>query len=136
MKGIFFICLGLTVFMGCAKLEHLDQLLTLKDLSEEGDRLDKYVEAQNRKFDLLVEAIKSEKLRHYSHKNKILKAFGDPVYVEEITKDGQPVERWLYRYAKDFFNGEKVTIYIDENNKLMDWEYIPAAVVKLEDPKS
>ena len=127
---IFFVCLGLMVFMGCAKLEHLDQLLTLKDLSDEGDRLDKYVQAQDSKFELLVGAVKKNTLKRNSHKNKILKIFGDPVYTEEISKDGQKVQQWLYRYAKNFFDGEKVYLYFDARENLIDYEYIPAVAAR------
>ena len=100
--------------------------MTLKDLSEEGDSQDRYAEGQDHKFGLLVEAVKSKTLKLYSHKNKIIKTFGEPVFVEEVTRDGQGVEKWLYRYTKEFFYSEKVYLYFDHEGKLINWEYIPA----------
>ncbi len=115
----------LLVVTGCAKLEHLDQLLTLKDLSEEGDRQDRYVENQDHKFELLLEAVQSNALSQDTHQKKILQKFGDPIYREEITRDGQGVEKWLYRYTKEFFDSEKVYLYFDREGKLINWEYLP-----------
>ncbi len=115
----------LLVVVGCAKLEHLDQLLTLKDLSEEGDRQDRYVENQDHKFELLLEAVQSNALSQDTHQKKILQKFGDPIYREEITRDGQGVEKWLYRYTKEFFDSEKVYLYFDREGKLINWEYLP-----------
>lgn len=126
MSRMFVVVFGLMLLAGCAKLEHLDQLLTLKDLSEEGDSQDRYTEGQDRKFGLLVEAVQSKTLKLYSHKNKIIKTFGDPAFVEEVTENGQEVEKWLYRYTKEFFDSEKVYLYFDHEGKLINWEYIPA----------
>lgn len=124
MKRPIIYLLGFMAAAGCAKLEHLDQLLTLKDLSEEGERLDRYVQKQNKNFDLLVETIKSGGITQYSTRRKILAHFGEPVLKEKIQTESAQGEKWLYRYAKQFFNGEKVYLYFDTEGKLLSWERV------------
>ena len=108
---------------GCAKLEHLDQLLTLKDMSEEGDRLDRYVKSQDKKFEALMEAVKTNSIKNYSTKRKVMETFGDPIFGEKIKSGDMELERLLYRYAKGFFNSPKVYLYFDNKNELAKWTY-------------
>ena len=124
--NILMMSLGFILLVGCVKLEHLDELLTLKDLSQEGDAQDRYAQEQDHKFELLVEAIKSKTLKAHSHKNKIIKIFGEPIFAEKMIQDGQETQKWLYRYMKKFFDSEKVYLYFDHEEKLIHWEYIPA----------
>ena len=53
---------------GCAKLAHLDQLLTLKAVSEEQGSMDAYVEKQDKKFRALLQAVQDKSIEHYSRK--------------------------------------------------------------------
>lgn len=107
---------------GCAKLSHLDQLLTLKDLSEEQDRLERYTQEQDRKFELLLKAVEDGTIQKYTKARRILRDFGEPVYKEEMTQENPPVERWVYRYARRFFGSPKVCLYVDTGGRLLRWE--------------
>lgn len=123
MKRGIFLFVGLIYLTGCAKLQHLDQLLTLKDLSEEQDKLGRHIEQQDQKFELLVQAVKANQLERYPGKRHILKRFGEPVYSRPIERNGQALELWLYRYSTQFFDSEKVYLYFDSSDRLVDWEY-------------
>ena len=125
MKKVIFLIIASIVLAGCAKLQHLDQLLTLKGVADEQGRLDAYVEKQDSKFKSLLKAVEDKSISHYSKKETIVRKFGDPVYCEDIQKDNQPAEFCLYRYAKKYFNSEKVYFYFDAKGNLFNWEYIP-----------
>ncbi len=119
--------MGLIIFSGCAKLAHLEQLLTLKAVSDNRDYQAQYVEEQNKKFEALLAAVKNNSLlENYPHKKMIVKNFGEPVFSREVEHKGQSLELWLYRYATQYFGSEKVYLYFDETGKLLDFgHFIP-----------
>lgn len=111
------------VFGGCAKVQHLDQLLTLKGLADEQAMLGRYVEAQDQKFELMIEEVKAGTLDQYLNKRKILKVFGDPIYIKHVSKNDRELESWLYRYSTEFFDSEKIYLYFDSDNNLVESQY-------------
>ena len=124
MKYIIILFLGLFVVSGCAKISHLDQLLTLKGLADEQEQLKLYVEEQDEKFNLMLEEMKAGTLGLYLNKGKIYRTFGDPVYVKKTNKNDQEMEIWLYRYATEFFDSEKIYLTFDSNENLIETEYV------------
>ena len=124
VKKIVLFLLGIIFCFGCAKLEHMDQLLTLKAVSDEQERLGKYIEKQYKRFEMLLNAVKADTLKKDTKKKVILKKFGEPISVDEITQNDQKLELWLYRYSTEFFGSEKVYLYFEENG-LLKWEYVP-----------
>lgn len=115
---------------GCTQAKqvaHMDELLRLKGMSESQDEQGKFVEDQNKRFDMLIEAVKSGRLKEYPDKKSIVKSFGPPVFIRDTVQDGQPAEQWLYRYATKYFKSEKVYLYFDLQGKLLShFEYVPA----------
>ncbi|OGX38561.1 MAG: hypothetical protein A3G91_02625 [Omnitrophica WOR_2 bacterium RIFCSPLOWO2_12_FULL_50_9] len=109
---------------GCAKLQHLDQLLTLKDLSEEQERLHQHVKKQDDRFKALLGAVEDKTIGRYADERKILKNFGEPVYREEMAQGNQKFNRWTYRYTTRFFDSPKVYLYLDSSGHLLRWELI------------
>lgn len=117
----------LACLSGCAKLQHLDQLLTLKDLSEEQDRLERHIQTQDEKFELLVKAVQDGTIGLSKNQKSIRKHFGEPVYTEKITQDGRLLDLWVYRYAAKFFDSPKVHLYLDSSGQLIRWDYLAAS---------
>jgi hypothetical protein len=116
--------LGCLLLGGCAKVRHLDQLLTLKDLADEQTRLNRYIEKQDEKFERMREEARAGTLKEYSNKKKIRRAFGDPVYVRDVIKEDRELESWLYRYATAYFGSDKIYLYFDGDGNLVKSEYI------------
>lgn len=100
----------------------MPQLLTLKGYSDSQDRIKKDVEQQNKMFDELVQEIQDGEF-DYETAEQVFKRFGDPVYRREAEYEGQTLEQWLYRYAKDF-SGDKVYIYFNGTGQLVNFEYV------------
>ncbi|HBR14864.1 MAG TPA: hypothetical protein DD723_04880 [Candidatus Omnitrophica bacterium] len=125
-ENIIMVMAGLVLFSGCAKLAHLDQLLTLKELSEEGDALQKHVEEHDKKFDLMLAEVKADTLKTYPDEKSFLAAFGEPVYKKTERKDGQDGEVWLYRQAKHTPDAEKVYVYFNASGNLREWRHVPS----------
>lgn len=118
--------MGLMVLSGCAKIKHLDQLLTLKSLADEQTRMGEYVKEQDQKFDLMLEEMKAGTLDQYLTKRKIVRTFGDPIYARNVHKDDVELEVLLYRYAAEFFGTEKIYLYFDSDENLVKSEYVEA----------
>jgi hypothetical protein len=109
---------------GCAKLRHMDQLLTLKGLADEQAQLKKYTEGQDKKFESLLAEMEAGTLDRYATKKKILRAFGDPVYSRAVLKDGRALESVLYRRPTNFFGAEKIYLYFDADGALVQSEHV------------
>jgi len=111
-------------FSGCAKMKNLNQLLTLKDLADEQTRLNQHVKEEDQKFELMVDEQKAGTLDQYADKDEIIETFGKPIYVKNVIEEDVELEAWLYRYAAEFFGGEKIYLYFDNNGNLVKSEYI------------
>ena len=127
--NLFGICLVivscvLVIFAsGCAKLAHLDQLLTLKGLSDEQTQMGKEIERQDARFDNLVAAVQEGSISKYKDQKSVTGQFGSPIFTEKIEEDGRSLEVWAYRYAAQFFDSPKVYLYWDQAGQLVRWEY-------------
>ena len=108
---------------GCAKLQHLDQLLTLKAVSDEQTQMGKEIERQDARFDNLVAAVQEGSISKYKDQKSVTGQFGPPIFTETVQEDGRPLEVWVYRYAARFFDSPKVYLYWDQAGQLVRWEY-------------
>jgi len=113
----------MVIFNGCAKLAHMQELLTLKAMSDNGDEQRRFVEAQDSRFETLLEKVKNNQLGEYSSRKSIFRAFGEPIFTKQVQRNNQTQEQWLYRYATKFFDSPKVYLYFDNTGKLIDWQY-------------
>jgi hydroxymethylpyrimidine pyrophosphatase-like HAD family hydrolase len=112
------------IFNGCSIVSHKNELLTLKGLGDEQVEMNKQVEEQNQRFERMLEEQKAGTLNLYLSKGKIVRTFGEPIYVKNVTQDDQDLELWMYRYATQFFGSEKVYLYFDSNEHLVKSEFI------------
>lgn len=124
MKRIAVIILVGFMASGCAKVSRLPQLLTLKGMSDNRDLQKKQVTRERADFEKAVAAYKDNTLGNYSDKKSVLRNIGAPLIVRETVRNGQPVERWLYRDPLKSFESGKVYLYFDEAGKLAEWEYV------------
>lgn len=124
VNKIGIVCASLLVLGGCAKLEHLQELLTLKEYSDGQARLEKSITRQNKRFDQLVLAVKENRLEEYPDERSFIKNFGEPILVKEVEKDGMKLQQWLYRYAIQSTAKEKVYVYFDEHQKFVTGEHV------------
>ena len=124
MKKNFIVFFGLIFLAGCAKLAHLQELLTLKSLSDNQTTQHQYIQEQNKKFEALLDVIKNNRMSDYPDKKSFLRAFGEPIFSKTIKKDGKPLEKWLYRYAQKLSGHEKVYLYFDSSRKLLYWDHV------------
>lgn len=125
--GFVMIALSPLLLTGCAKISHLDQLLTLKDLSDEQDRLERHIQTRDEKFEFLVKAVQDGTIGRYKNQKSLRRHFGEPVYTEKITQDGRLLDLWVYRYTTKFFDSPKVQLYLDSSGQLIRWDYLGAS---------
>ncbi len=124
LKTFLILLIGCLLLSGCSQVGHLDQLLTLKDLADEQEKLNTYIEQQDKNFDLILKEVEAGTLDQYPNKKKILRAFGEPVFARDAIEEGQELESWLYRYATQYFGGPKVYLYFDAEGNLVKSEYV------------
>jgi|SRR3989338_5063510 len=122
---IFVLIFILSFCAGCAKLRHLDQLLTLKGLSDEQTRMGQEIERQDAQFERLVAAVEEGLIAKYKSRGSVSGAFGAPVFTEKIEEDGRSLEVWVYRRAAQFFDSPKVYLYWGQSGQLVRWEFTP-----------
>ena len=113
---------------GCSTVAHLDQLLTLQEISKNSDMQQKYVGEQDQKFAQLRDAVKNNAMSSYPDKASILASFGNPIFTKS-TRDN--LEKWLYRYSAKLSGSEKVYLYFDSAGVLVKWEYLEASMVNI-----
>lgn len=126
MGRILLLFISSLFLVGCAKLAHLQQLLTLKAYSQNKDLQAEHVNAQDERFEELLEVVKTDSLDQYPDKRSFLKAFGDPIFLKKVVREDTPLDLWLYRYAAQLKGSEKVYLYFDESGKLHDWKHVAA----------
>lgn len=131
----FLLLFAVVLLTGCAKLAHLDQLLTLKAVSDEQARMGKEIERQDARFERLVTAVTEGSISQYKDQKSVAAQFGPPVFTEKIAEDGRPLEVWVYRYAARFFDSPKVYLYWDQAGNLIRWEFTPAVSSHESGPK-
>ncbi|HCI44939.1 MAG TPA: hypothetical protein DE315_05355 [Candidatus Omnitrophica bacterium] len=117
------LAMSFLVLAGCAKLQHLDQLLTLKAVSDEQTQMGKEIERQDARFERLVAAVEEGSIGGYKDQKSVTGQFGPPIFTETVQEDGRPLEVWVYRYAARFFDSPKVYLYWDQAGQLVRWEY-------------
>ena len=122
IKGLMLVVL-LPVVCGCAKLAHIEQLLTIKGLSDNRDVQAEFVTQQNENFDRLVQAVTAGEIQSGIKREVFLKKFGEPVFRRPVTIDGKEQEEWLYRYATKYSGAEKVYVYFGTEGKLLTWKH-------------
>ena len=125
LKSISSLFLLAAVVSGCAKLAHLQELLTMKAYSDEKDAQVNFVRQQDEKFKTLLDLAEGQGLGAYTTRERFLTEFGEPILRKDIIKDGRPREEWLYRYSTQYFDSPKVYLYFDEQGVLQSWDYVP-----------
>ena len=121
----FLLMFIVVLLTGCAKLQHLDQLLTLKGLSDEQTQMGQEIERQDARFERLAAAVEEGSISEYKDQKSVTGQFGPPIFTEKVQEDGRPFEVWVYRYAARFFDSPKVYLYWDQSGQLARWEFTP-----------
>ena len=112
------------LFLGCAKLEHLDQLLILKDFSEERDAQEKFIQAELKRFERVAQAVEDGSIAKYETGAQIIQAFGRPMASLMITRDEKPFQQWLYRHPIQAQAKTRVYLYLSSDSRLVHWERV------------
>lgn len=110
---------------GCATMSHMDELLTLKSVSDNQRDIDIYLKKQEKGFKKLLEDIKNNQLTKGKSKRSIIQDYSDPILVKKINGEEDVKEILLYRKPTDYFNSDRVYLYIDNKGKLVHWELKP-----------
>ena len=109
---------------GCAKLAHLQELLTLKAFSEERDAQDKFVADELKRFEKVAAAVDDGTIANLKTGAEVLQAFGRPMASQVITREGKQFQQWLYRHPILSLAKSRVYLYLTPESRLVHWEHI------------
>lgn len=123
----------LIISPGCAKVAHINELMTLKAYSDNQDAQHRYVEKQAGQFEKLLAAVEDGSISQYKNQRSFLTHFGEPVLSRDVERNGQSCVLWLYRYAVRAATSPKVYLYFDQKKDLIGWEYDPPEMMAQSD---
>ena len=130
IKRKFLVLAGLFFLGGCMQvkaLPHMDELLTLKDYSDEKDGQAKWVEERQKVFEQLLSAVKDGSVKNYPSQDAVTAQFGRPVLSESVQDQGRSLTRWLYRHPIQKFATDRVYLYFTSDGHLKKSEHVPAS---------
>lgn len=118
-------CLFCCFSLGCAKLQHLDELLALQSFSDNQDAQKRYLEQEEKKFQNLLADVKQENLYSGQSKFSIVSNYGKPILISVVKDDPVIKEELMYRHPAQLLGSEKVFLYFDRRHRLVKWRYLP-----------
>jgi len=119
MKRLVILIIFIFLCLGCAKIEHMDELLALQSLSDNQDAQKRYLEREEQKFQNLLSDVKQEKLYLGQSKFGITSTYGKPILTSGMKDDPVIKEELMYRHPGQLFGSEKVFLYFDQRHKLV-----------------
>ena len=124
MKRSIPLILLIFFFAGCSGISSLKRLLVLKGYGDNKEQQDVYVEEHKRNFKKLISVIEDERISEFDTKDKVLEAFGDPVFSKQKKHKGKVLDQCLYRHPLEYIKASRVYFYFNDNGKLEDLEYL------------
>lgn len=111
---------------GCSVAGKMDEINTLKSVAKSQEQLEEEVNTYNVSFHLMLEDYKQSALSSVKTQKQLLKLYGQPVGVWAI--DEPPaVSKWLYRESTNFFKSDKLYVYFDENQNIVNIIHHPSS---------
>ena len=126
MVNKFFLLLLVVALGGCAKLAHLDELLTLQELSIDQDQQAKFMEQQEAGFQRILKVAERNNFEQFPTREEFQKNFGPPVLARPVSRGETIWEQWLYCRPTEVLNSNRVYVYFDAEGKLQDWQFVEA----------
>ena len=119
--------LVIVLLCGCAKVAHLNELLTLKRVADSQKQIEIYLAKQERGFNKLNEDIKNKVLVKGQLKRSIIAKYSEPVLTKVPEPENAGIkEILLYRHPTNYFKSDRIYLYFDNGNKLISWKVEPA----------
>jgi hypothetical protein len=121
LTGFIVSSLAIALAAGCA---NMDKMLALKSLGNSQKQMQGYVKKQDALFKKLVRNLTKGRLKPRTLKSRIVTTYGEPI-IEFKNYHNADEEVFLYRYARDYFNSDKVYLYFNKSEELIRWEHKP-----------
>jgi len=127
VKGL--IGAGIIIFSlsGCALLNKGQQLMFLKSFADNQREIESYLKKQEALFDKLVDDVRNDRFKKGTPKDKILSAYGEPIFCKGKGGQTDITETCLWRHPTQYFSTETINLKFDKDRKLSDWEIKPVS---------
>lgn len=121
MRNIIFIALIFLSLSGCFSRQKMQAITTLQGLAKERAEQEIIIKLEEKKFRLLVEAVKNNTIKKGLSEREVLARYGQPILMKQSDISG--VDKVLiFVKPLDYSGREKVYLYFDEGKKLVLWE--------------
>lgn len=128
MKKFVIVFGAVLLVCGCTQMkqiQHLDELLTLKEYSDEKDGQEKFVNESVKNYERLAQMIDDGTIEQIKTGKEIMKIFGRPIASKTIVREGLTFYQWLYRHPiLSKAGNERVYLYLTPENRLVHWEHL------------
>ncbi|MCK9614496.1 MAG: hypothetical protein M0R48_03210 [Candidatus Omnitrophica bacterium] len=112
---------------GCAKIAHLNELLTLKRVGDNQKQIEIYLAKQERGFNKLSDDIKNSRLIKGQLKRSVIAKYSEPVLTKCPGPENAGIkEILLYRHPTNRLKSDRIYLYFDNASRLVYWELKPA----------
>lgn len=119
-KTMILSIITLTLFLGTYAHAGLKELM---EVGRNQAAIGKALKKETKNYNKVKKAIISEKLKEGILADKIRKRYGEPII--GIFDEKKNAYKWLYMPATStHFKGEKIYLFIDEEDKLVGWRLI------------
>lgn len=122
-KTFFLFVLCGQVF-GCSAAGKIDELLTLKNMSDSQKLMEEDVKAEDQRFEAMLNEFGTAQWKNYTAKTHFLEHFGQPIVIKHKDYQDRLTEIWVYRYSTRFFDSPKIYLYFDDSGVLLKSDLI------------
>jgi hypothetical protein len=104
----------------------MDELLTLKSISDSQRDIDIYLKKQEKGFKKLADDINNGRLHKGVSRKYIIDTYYEPVLAKKVDDDSGVKEILLYRDPTEYFQSDRIYLSFNNRGRLVSWELKPA----------
>ncbi|MDD5633735.1 MAG: hypothetical protein PHW46_00470 [Candidatus Omnitrophica bacterium] len=132
---LFFNCVFISVYAAQAKKEKYVKMKRsterLMEIGEAHGNKIKELANETGNYKKIKTAVDRNELKKGESAESIIEKYGRSVVT--VNENGATIKRWVYKPGDaSYFSGEKVYLFFDEKEALIDWRFVPAKEEKKE----
>lgn len=120
---MLFLCFCSIIGYGCSIMRYGEQLGTLKAIGDSQADMNRYLQQQEKSFNMLLKDVKDGYLKPGASEKNIFSVYGEPVLSREVNNNSSIKKVLLYRHPTEYFSSDKIYLYFDKDSELSYWEH-------------
>jgi hypothetical protein len=112
---------GIIAVCGCAFISNYKDLSVLSEIGKDQYELDREARRQEKLSAVLRKDLLAGKLHRGVSQAQVIESYGEPVLIKNNGSNSSG-QVFLYRKPTDYFSKERVYLYFNNHDKLINWE--------------